>query len=235
MTAERILDGIKAAGKESYKRVIMNHGAREPVYGASIADMKALVKGIKRDYALAKELWASGVYDAMYLAGLVADDAAMTREDLDAWVSQAYCHGLAENTVAWVAAGGRYGVEMAEAWIADGRELVEAAGWSTYCGLVALKADADLDLPRLGALLDRIAATVHSRPNRARYCMNNYVACAGVYVTDLTERALATAAAIGPVEVDMDGTACRVPDAAETIAKARARGNWGKKRKTVKC
>jgi hypothetical protein len=46
---------------------------------------------------------------------------------------------------------------------------------------------------------------------------------------------LAAADRIGPVKVDMDGTACKVPNAAEYIEKVRKRGSIGKKRKTVKC
>jgi hypothetical protein len=47
--------------------------------------------------------------------------------------------------------------------------------------------------------------------------------------------ALQTAAKIGPVTVDMGGTACKVPSAAEYIQKVQKRGAIGKKRKTVKC
>jgi hypothetical protein len=51
----------------------------------------------------------------------------------------------------------------------------------------------------------------------------------------LTEYAIETAEAVGPVSVNMGETACRVPDAAEYIEKARKRGAIGKKRKTAKC
>ncbi len=51
----------------------------------------------------------------------------------------------------------------------------------------------------------------------------------------LTGRALEVADEIGPVQVEMGGTACKVPGAREYIEKARAAGKLGKKRKTVKC
>ena len=44
-----------------------------------------------------------------------------------------------------------------------------------------------------------------------------------------------TAQKIGPVTVDMGGTACKVPSAAEYIGKVEKRGAIGKKRKSAKC
>ena len=40
---------------------------------------------------------------------------------------------------------------------------------------------------------------------------------------------------IGDVYVDMEGTACKVPSAGDYIKKMEAKGNIGKKKKTVKC
>lgn len=51
----------------------------------------------------------------------------------------------------------------------------------------------------------------------------------------LTDQALKTAERIGPVEVDMGDTACKVPFAPDYIRKIQQRGAVGKKRKTVKC
>ncbi len=235
MNAQDIVSQIQLLGKDSYKRVIQRHGAREPVYGASIEDMKTLVKGIKKDYGLAKQLYATGVYDAMYLAGLIADDQAMTKDELQEWVSQAYCVGLAESTVAWVACESRFGFELAAEWIESPVELIAAAGWSTYCGLVALKPDSELNLEQLSVLLQRIGKTVQSQPDRVRYCMNSFVSCVGSYVVSLTEEALQTAQTMGTVSVLMEGTSCKVRTPQDMIEKVRARGTLGKKRKTVKC
>jgi hypothetical protein len=65
--------------------------------------------------------------------------------------------------------------------------------------------------------------------------MNGFVAAIGIYVKPLAADALATGKALGTVEVDMGGTQCKVPSVQEMIAKAKARGAIGKKRKMVKC
>ena len=92
--------------------MIFNHGVKEPCYGVKIGDLQKIVKRIKKDYQLALDLYDTGVYDAMYLAGLIADDARMTKNDLQHWVDKAYCRGLSEATVAWVTEGSTHGWEL---------------------------------------------------------------------------------------------------------------------------
>lgn len=235
MTATEILSEIKALGRDSYKKVLLNHGIPEPVFGVKIADMKKIQKRVKKDYRLALDLYDTGVYDAMYLAGLIADDTRMTRKDLQHWLSKASSAALSDYTVAWVAAESNHGWDLALKWIDSPRERAASAGWSTLAGLVAIKDDAELDLAELKRLLRRLPRTIHDAPNQVRYAMNSFVIAVGSYVKPLTELALQTAAKIGAVTVDMGNTECKVPSATEYIRKVERRGTIGKKRKTVKC
>ena len=105
MTASEVLKALKPLGKESYKKMMMkNHGVKEPYFGVAISELKKFQKRIKMDYQLALDLYDTGVYDAMYLAGLIADDAQMTKKDLQRWVEKASCEALCSYTVAGVAA-----------------------------------------------------------------------------------------------------------------------------------
>jgi 3-methyladenine DNA glycosylase AlkD len=235
MTAQEILAQLKPLGRDGYKKILQNHGIPEPLFGVKIEDLKKIQKRIKRDYRLALELYDTGIYDAMYLAGLIADDAKMTKKDLRGWAEKATCAALSEYTVAWVAAESPHGHELALEWIDSPKERVAAAGWATLSGLVAIKDDAALDLAELKRLLQRVQETIHDQPNRVRYVMNGFVIAVGSYVRALTDLALRTAAKIGRVTVDMGGTACQVPSAADYIRKVEARGAIGRKRKTTKC
>jgi 3-methyladenine DNA glycosylase AlkD len=71
MTA-KILEELKPLGKDSIKKVLLNQGIREPFFGVKIGDLKPIEKRIKKDYRLALDLYDTGNYDAMYLAGLIA-------------------------------------------------------------------------------------------------------------------------------------------------------------------
>src|SRR5260221_9103097 len=109
MTAAEILAEIKPLAKESYKRVLLNHGIQEPVLGVSVEHLKKIQKRAKKDYQLALDLYETGIYDAMYLAGLIADDAKMTKKDLQRWVENATSDKLCGYTGPWVAAEGQHG------------------------------------------------------------------------------------------------------------------------------
>jgi 3-methyladenine DNA glycosylase AlkD len=235
MNAQQVIEELRPLGTESYRKILLNHGVKEPVFGVKIEDMKKIQKRVKKDHQLALALYDTGIYDAMYLAGLIADDPRMTRQDLQRWVEGASCSGLSEYTVPWVAAGSLHGRELALQWIEAADEGVASSGWATLSGLVALKDDAELDRAELEQLLERVERTIHRQPNRVRYVMNGFVIAVGSYVKALTEQALETAARIGKVSVDMGGTACKVPSAPDYIRKVQERGAIGKKRKTVKC
>jgi len=236
MTAKQVLAELEAMGSPSIKKMLMaNHGVKEPCFGVRIGDMKKIQKRIKKDYELALELYDTGNYDAMYFAGLIADDAKMTKKDLQRWASKAYGGGLCGATVPWVAAGSNHGWEMALEWIDSQQQQVAACGWATLTSLVAVKPDEQLDLAELKRLLQRVQKTIHKAANDVRYPMNGFVIAVGSFVKPLNEFALAIAEKIGPVTMDLGNNDCRVPFAPDYIRKVVAHGSLGKKKKTAKC
>lgn len=236
MTASDILDELEALGSESTKNMLMrNHGVKEPCFGVKIGDMKKIQKRIKKDYQLALDLYDTGNYDAMYFAGLIADDARMTRRDLQRWAKKAYGGALTGCTVAWVAAGSAHGWELALQWIDATEDRIAETGWSTLTCLVALKGDADLDLPALKKLMTRVQKTLPQAPDVVRYAMNGFIIAAGCYVTSLTALALQIGEDLGQVTADLGNNQCQIPFAPDYIRKVEQRGTIGKKRKKVKC
>src|SRR5207245_4792390 len=136
-----------------------NHGVREPLFGVKIEELEKIQKRIKKDYRLALDLYDTGIYDAMYLAGLIADDHKMTKDDLRKWLLKANCGSLCDYTVPWVAAESQHGHELALEWIDSKDEKTASAGWATLSSLVAITDDADLDVAELKRLLQRVEKT----------------------------------------------------------------------------
>src|ERR1700733_15100551 len=124
MTAKEIVDELKGLGHESYKATMAKHGAKIPYFGVKIEDLKKFQKRIKKDYQLALDLYDTGIYDAMYLAGLIADDPRMSKKDLRHWALKANCAVLSEYTVPWVASESQHGGELALEWIESGKAHV---------------------------------------------------------------------------------------------------------------
>lgn len=234
MTAEEVVAELATLGGESTKKTLMKHGAREPFYGVKIEDLKKIQKRLKKNHALALELYATGISDAMYLAALIAEPAKMKKADLEKWVKAAYWHMLSDYAVAWVAAESPHARDVARKWIDSPKELVASAGWCTLSGYFSITPDEQLDLDEIEGLLKRVEEKIHAAPNRVRYSMNSFVICVGGYVEALTDRAKEAARRVGLVEVDMGDTSCKVPSALEYIEKIETRGKRAK-RKTAMC
>jgi 3-methyladenine DNA glycosylase AlkD len=235
MTFEQIMQFLEEHENPDGKRVLMRHGAREPFYGVRIGDLKKVVRKVKKNHALALRLYATGNSDAMYLAGLIADETRMSKRDLQDWVQQAYWYMLSEVAVADVAAETPYWNELSKGWMKSEREMIACAGWATYSAAVSTRPNEELDFEEIKGLLDMVERSIHSAPNRVRYDMNHFVICVGSYIPELSEKARMVAEKIGRVSVDMGGTACKVPFAPEYISKVIEHGNLGKKRTSARC
>lgn len=235
MTIDEIMQQLERRGDPQTKKTFVRHGAPEPLFGVRVGDLKSLQKKLKGEQALALELYATGNSDAMYLAGLIANGALMTKTQLDQWAKQATWPMLADYAVAWVAAEHPQAVPLASKWIDSKRELVASAGWSTLAAVAATIKDDALPLATLDKLLERVEQTINSAANRVRYAMNSFVIAVGTYVEPLADRALTLAQALGEVKVDMGNTACKVPEATSYIVKARRGAAVAPKRKTARC
>jgi len=235
MKLKQVMAALQAKGSESLKRILMKHGAHEPFFGVKVGDMKPIARQIKGNQALALELYATGNGDAQYLAGMVADGRQMTTKQLQSWADTAAWDMISGNTVPWVASEHPEGFALALRWTKSKEEQTMRAGWTTLGAIAATVPDADLPVTAYGKLLERVVKEIDGAPDGARYSMNNFVIMVGTYVAPLAARALAAARKIGPVEIDMGGTSCKVPLAEEYILKGRRGAPVAPKRKTTRC
>ncbi|NUO03516.1 MAG: DNA alkylation repair protein, partial [Saprospiraceae bacterium] len=212
---QEIMAELESLGSESIKKIFLNHGAKEPFFGVKVEYLKKIQKRLKKNYSLSLALYDTGNSDAMYLAGLIADEKKMTKADLQHWVKNAYWHMISEYTVPWIAAESAHGYELAMEWIKSEEESIASAGWATLSSIVGIKQNSELDISSLANLLETVESSLHNSKNRVRYTMNGFVIAVGAAVPELTEKAKAIARAIGKVRVNMGSTACKVPDALE--------------------
>lgn len=236
-TVTSIMADLKKKGSEKTRIMYARHGiVTGRMFGVSIADLKLIAKTIKGQQALACELYETRNFDAMYLAGMVADGAQMTEKQLNGWAEGAAgLQMISEYTVPWVAVENTHARDLAMRWITSKKEHVASSGWCTYSGLVATTADEALDLAEIEDLLSTVVKGIRSAQNRVRYTMNGFVIAVGTYVKPLLKQAKASAQQIGAVSVDMGDTACNVRLASAHIEKIQAAGRVGQKRKTIRC
>ncbi|MED4018854.1 DNA alkylation repair protein [Sutcliffiella cohnii] len=235
MDFETVMQELEALGKERTKKMYISNGAREPLFGVATGAMKPMAKKIKINQLLAEELYATGNYDAMYFAGIIADPNAMTESDYDRWMDGAYFYMLSDYVVAVTLSESGIAQDVADKWIASGDELKMSAGWSCYCWLLGNRKDHEFSESKISEMLDRVKNTIHDSPERAKASMNNFLYTVGVSYIPLNEMAIVTAQEIGIVEVKRENKKSSLLNAYENIQKDMDKGRLGFKRKYVRC
>ncbi len=235
MDFETVMQELEALGKERLKKMYIGNGAKEPLFGVATGAMKPMRKAIKKDQKLAEKLYATGNYDAMYFAGVIADPNAMTEEDFDRWIDDAYFYMISDYVVAVTLSESPIAQEVADKWIKSGEELKMSAGWSCYCWLLGNRKDHEFSESKIEAMLEKVEKTIRDAPERTKSAMNNFVYTVGISYVPLSEKALETAKAVGPVEMKRDKKKNSILHAAENIQKDLDKGRLGFKRKYVRC
>lgn len=235
MDCEIVMQELEALGKERIKKTYMSNGAHEPLFGVATGQMKPIAKKIKINQPLAEQLYATGNYDAMYFAGIIADPKAMTEEDFERWMDAAYFYMLSDFVVAVTLSETDIAQVIADKWIASGEELRMSAGWSCYCWLLGNRSDDEFNSDKIASMLDQVENTIHDSPDRSKASMNNFIYTVGISYLPLHDQALETAKAVGPVEIRRDKKKNRILHAYESIQKDLNRGRLGFKRKYVRC
>ncbi len=230
-----VMQELEALGKERTKKMYVSNGAHEPLFGVATGAMKPIFKRTKINQPLAEQLYATGNYDAMYFAGIIADPKAMTEDDFDRWIDAAYFYMLSDFVVAVTLAEADIAQEVADKWIASGEELRRSAGWSCYCWLLGNRPDHEFSESKIAHMLELAEQTIHDAPERAQYSMSNFIYTVGVNYLPLHDKAVETAKAISPLEVKRDKDKSSFLDPSGNIQKAVDKGRIGFKRKHVRC
>ncbi|MEH7177854.1 DNA alkylation repair protein [Neobacillus vireti] len=235
MDFDIVMKELESLGKERIKKTYISNGAHEPLFGVATGAMKPLSKIIKKNQPLAEQLYATGNYDAMYFAGIIADPKAMTEADFDRWIEAAYFYMLSDYVVAVTLAEADIAQKVADKWIASGEELRMSAGWSCYCWLLGNRKDSEFNADKLASMLDQVKITIKDAPERTKSAMNNFIYTVAISYVPLHEKAVETAKAVGPVEMMRDKKKSSILHASENIQKELDRGRLGFKRKYVRC
>ncbi|WP_438448128.1 DNA alkylation repair protein [Gorillibacterium sp. sgz5001074] len=235
MDLEWVMNELEALGKERTKKIYLSNGAREPLFGVATGEMKPLFRKIRIHQPLAEQLYATGNYDAMYFAGIIADPKGMSAADYDRWMDGAYFYMLSDYVVAVTLAESDIAQQVADRWIDSGEELRMSGGWSCYCWLLGNRKDHEFDEGSIARMLDRVEQTIHDAPERAQFAMNQFIYTVGVSYVPLHKKAVETAKGVGPVEIKRDKKPSSLLNAYDHIQKAVAKGQIGFKRKHVRC
>lgn len=232
---EEVMQTLEALATPQTRKVYLSHGVHDPYWGVPTTAMRPLSKLIKRNQPLAEQLYATGNYDAMYFAGMIADPKVMTEADFDRWMRTAYFYMLADYVVSVSLSETPFAQSVSDRWMQSGDDLRMSAAWSCYQWLLGNRADEEFDTEKIRTLLHTVEQTIHKSPNRTRHSMNGFVIAVGSSFIPLHEEALSLAERLGRIKATTGKGACAIPLAAEAIRKVKAAGRVGFKRRTVRC
>lgn len=238
MTLNEIIEKLEPLGNARKKKSNMNQGALEPNFGLTVESMKPLAKELKvldNCQTLAYELYDTGNYDLMYLAGMIVDPLQMNKEKFNEWLSKGYFYMIGDSIVAVCLSETDIAMEVADEWIESDDELTISAGYSTYSWLLACRDDNLFDKDKIKDMLDQVKAKIHKAPNRAQYAMYYFVYNVGVSYNPLHHDAVKIAESIGEVFIKSLSGLERTYSAFEDIMKEVRKDKIGSKKTSDRC
>ena len=220
MLLEEVMHQLEECGTEQNRKIYINHGAKEPLFGVSFANLKLLKKKIKKDHELAISLWETKNMDAMTLATMIVDPKKFTSEQLDEWVQEVDYYCLMDVLMSTVCSS-PIAIDKMKVWTKAQDEWIGRAGWSLLAN-IAIK-DKSLENAFFLPFLKEIQTHIHTEKNRKKEAMNSALIAIGIRNDGLEQKAIAVARGIGKVEVDHGITSCKTPEAETYIKKGRDR------------
>ena len=235
MELNEIMDQLASLTNERTKKYYVSNGALEPVFGCTISSMKPLFKQLKFNQRLADQLYDTGNYDAMYLAGMIAEPKKMTKQDFDRWIDKAYFYMISDFIVAVTLAEADIGPEVADDWIDNDKELTVSAGWKAYEWMLGTRKNESFDQQRLKELIEMIPLRFDSQLPRAQSAMIDFLQAVAISYPPLHEDAVKIAKVLGRKEIKLGEAKSRIVDPLTHIISEVNKGRLGFKRKHVRC
>lgn len=189
---DEILEKLKSLSNPAVVAGMARYGINPAkVYGVNIPPLRNLAREIKKDHALALELWDSGIHEARILATMVDDPKQVNEAQMENWVKgfdswdvcDQCCSNLFDKTaLAW---------NKAVEWSAREEEFVKRAGFVLMTQLaVHNKKATDEEFLKFLPIIKREA---HDNRNFVKKAVNWALRQIGKRNRNLNRAAIATA------------------------------------------
>ena len=222
MTFDEVMTALESARSEQIATIYSRRNPAGRVMGVRFGDLYKIEKGLKKQDALARELWAAGSFETRYLALKALTPGSLPEAEIDAWVQELEFSFLAD-VFAGVVYRTPYARSRMEQWTLSDKDYVRRAGFALLYNFIA-EPEQGLSDDEVAAYLERIEREIHESPNWSREMMNFIPTAAGKCRPALYDAALATAMAYGKIDVfHGDKTNCKVNDAVADLQNPRVK------------
>jgi len=232
MTYNEVMKQLESLGTEQTRKIYRRHGCDIEQFGVSVANLKKVLKSIKKDTELGRQLFLSSNADAIYLSHWIVDSKSVSLEEIEQQILSSNYYMLIEYAIPAIISKD---IELSHTclsrWLDHSEPRFRQAAYSLYSLLVTMYDDEDCNLNLIKEKLEHIKHNIHTEENRVRYTMNQFVIATGASIVNLTTLSKEVAKTIGNVHVNMGETSCKVPYALSYIEKIESMNKLGQKRR----
>lgn len=130
-TAEQAIARLRTLADPTRVAGMARVGISSPAtLGVAMPGIRGLAREICRSHALAADLWASGIYEARLLAGMVEQPALVTAEQVEAWAADFDNWAVSDGTILNVISKLPFAHDKAMAWSRRPEEWVRRAAFA---------------------------------------------------------------------------------------------------------
>ncbi|MDO8635540.1 MAG: DNA alkylation repair protein [Dehalococcoidia bacterium] len=170
----------------------------ENTLGVSIPNLRKIAKETGIDHTLAQQLWASGIHEARLLAGMVADPAKTTEEQMESWVKDFDSWDVCDGSCLNLFEKTRFAYRKAVEWSANDKEFIKRAGFALMACLAV--GDKKADDKQFEPFLPIIKREASDNRNFVKKAVNWALRQIGKRNLALNGKALATAKEIQEID-----------------------------------
>jgi 3-methyladenine DNA glycosylase AlkD len=125
-----IIEELRSKGSPERKQGQQRFGIRsENGFGVSMPDIRLLARKVGKNHALAQELWATQIHEAMILACLVDKAKEVDEKQIDFWTSQFYSWDLCDQVIGNLFVKTEFALAKAYEYTERREEFVKRAGF----------------------------------------------------------------------------------------------------------
>lgn len=131
MRYEQVINELKSLANPDNVAGMVRFGIKQDnLLGISMKTLEPVAKRIKKDHALALQLWESGIHEARLLACMIDDPKQVTEVQMEAWVADFDSWDVCDQACSKVFHKTPYAYSKVVEWTAREAEFVKRAGFS---------------------------------------------------------------------------------------------------------
>lgn len=135
-TAGEVLAALRAMGSEANRAGMARYAINvEHAFGISMTSLRTYARTIGKNHLLALALWESGYHEARLLAGLVDERSAITREQMEHWVSDFDSWDVCDQVASGLFARTPHAWDLVPEWCGSDAEWRKRAGFALIVGI----------------------------------------------------------------------------------------------------